>query len=119
MKGTEGDTGDNLATLISLGSGTGGGNRFDIRLDGQNLRLEVQAGGYTTSSDIVDGTWHHIAVVVPNATSIVSDVAYYIDGSYVGNFSNGQQINTALGAGGSMNLQWRPKAARGQIDRDL
>jgi len=88
---------DTLGTMISLGSGTGGGNRFDIRLDGGNLRLEVQAGGSTTGSALADDTWHHVAIVVPNATSTVNDVQYYIDGALVGNFSNGQNINTGNG----------------------
>ena len=97
MKAATGDKGDSNATMISLGSGTGGGNRFDIRLSGELLRLEVQSGGSTTTSDVVDGTWHHIAVVVPNASSTVSDVAYYIDGSYVGNFSDSRALATGVG----------------------
>ncbi|SHI42974.1 PEP-CTERM protein-sorting domain-containing protein [Rubritalea squalenifaciens DSM 18772] len=93
----EGDTGDTNATLISLGSGAGGGTRFDVRLDGENLRLEVQSGGSTTASDIVDGSWHHVAIVVNNSTSTVNDVDYYIDGSFVGSFANAQSINTGTG----------------------
>ncbi|MCO6044661.1 LamG domain-containing protein [Aeoliella sp. ICT_H6.2] len=84
-------------TMLSLGSGTGGGNRFDIRLAGENLRLEVQSGGFTTTSAVGDGEWHHVAVVVPNATSTVDDVEYYIDGAYVGTFSNGQNVDTGIG----------------------
>lgn len=88
---------DTLGTMISLGSGTGGGNRFDIRLDGGNLRLEVQAGGSTTGSNLADNTWHHVAIVVSNATSTVNDVQYYIDGALVGSFSNAQNIDTGAG----------------------
>jgi hypothetical protein len=88
---------DALGTMISLGSGTGGGNRFDIRLDNGNLRLEVQAGGSTTGSALADDTWHHVAIVVPGATSTVNDVQYYIDGALVGTFSNAQNIDTGVG----------------------
>jgi hypothetical protein len=97
MKAVSGDTGDANPTMISLGSGTGGGNRFDIRLTGDALRLEVQAGGYTTSSIIADGTWHHVAVVVPVDPATVSNAEYYIDGSYVGNFSSGTALATGVG----------------------
>ena len=97
MKAVSGDKGDSNATMISLGSGTGGGNRFDIRLNGDALRLEVQSGGTTTTSNIADGTWHHIAIVVPNASSTVADTAYYIDGSYVGNFSDSTALATGVG----------------------
>lgn len=88
---------DANATLVSLGSGTGGGNRFDIRLLGGDLRLEVQAGGSTTGSALADDQWHHVAVVVPNATSTVNDVAYYVDGALVGTFANAQNIDTGAG----------------------
>lgn len=97
MKAASGDTGDSLATMISLGSTTVGGARFDIRLDGENLRLEVQAGGSTSGSDVVDGGWHHIAVVVPNVVSTVNNVTYWIDGTQAGTFVNAQSINTGDG----------------------
>ena len=98
MKTTAGDVGDVYPTMISLGSGVGGGDRFDIRLDGDALRLEVQGGGSTTTStNLVDGVWHHVAVVVPSDGATVSSVLYYIDGLYVANFDNGQNVNTGTG----------------------
>ncbi len=97
MKANSGDFGDDAATLISLGGGTDGGSRFDVAINGNNLRLEVQSGGSTSGSVVADGSWHHIAVVVPNATSTVNDVNYYIDGTLAGTFSNAQSINTGTG----------------------
>ncbi|QDU58702.1 LamG domain-containing protein [Aeoliella mucimassa] len=97
MKGTAGDHGDSFSTLISLGAGTGAGERFDVRLDGDALRLEVQSGGFTTSSIVADDQWHHIAVVVPIDEATVSDVQYYIDGLYVDNFNHTRAIATAEG----------------------
>lgn len=114
---------DSLPTMISLGAGTTNGARFDIRLqtgpgttavtppgpDGL-LRLEVQ-GGFVecTAADFTDaglgftslrdGNWHHIAVVVPHATSTVHDALFYIDGVPVSHTTQGanQAINTATG----------------------
>jgi len=98
MKATAGDHGDIYSTMISMGAGIGAGQRFDIRLDGDKLRLEVQGGGTTTTTtNITDGTWHHVAVVVPVDGAKVSDVLYYVDGTYIGNFASGTAINTGTG----------------------
>lgn len=97
MKATSGDKGDSNATMISLGSGGGAGNRFDIRLATDALRFEIQSAGYTTTSIVADSTWHHIVVVIPNASSTVSDAMYYIDGSYVGNFVSSTALVTGVG----------------------
>lgn len=95
---TAGDVGDSNATMVSLGSGTGTGNRFDIRLTGNALRLELQGGGSTTSTIVADGTWHHIAVVVPNAATTLGQALLYFDGTEVsGAFSGSTAINTGSG----------------------
>ncbi len=97
MRATTGDKGDSEATMISLGSGNGTGNRFDIRLNGNNLRLELQGGGFTTSSAVADGNWNHVALVVPNSASTLGDVRYYINGSLVGNMTGTTAIATGDG----------------------
>lgn len=96
-KATAGDIGDTNATMISLGSGTGTGNRFDVRLNGDNLRLELQGGGANTNTVVANGEWNHIAIVVPSATSTLGDVQYYFNGSLVGNFSGSTAIATGTG----------------------
>jgi hypothetical protein len=88
---------DPYPTMISLGAEEGNFKRFDIRLNGGNLRVEIQGSGFTTSSALADDTWHHIAVVVPDDDSTLADVKYYIDGAYVGNISGGASIETAVG----------------------
>lgn len=65
-------------TMISLGSGTGTGNRFDIRLNGTNLRLEVQGGGVSTAVNLGSGDWYHVAVVVPSDPATVDSTQYYV-----------------------------------------
>lgn len=96
VKATAGDKGDANSTMISLGSGTGAGHRFDVRLTGDNLRLEVQAGGTTTATPIADGTWHHLAVVVPSDGATVATTTYYLDGNLIGAFGGS---GTALATG--------------------
>lgn len=93
-----GDVGDANPTMISLGSGTGTGNRFDIRLTGNALRLELQGGGSTTTAVVADGDWHHIAVVVPNSASTLAQALLYFDGTLVsGAFSGTTAIATGTG----------------------
>lgn len=120
MRATTAQT-DSLATMVSLGNGLTNGARFDIRLntgtgtsavtppgaDGY-LRLEVQGGfvecnaaDFTTAglSNLRDGIWHHIAVVIPDAVATVHSAQFYIDGTLVTHSSQGanQAINTAAG----------------------
>lgn len=80
MKATAGDHGDVNSTLISLGDTSANGTRFDIRVTGNKLRFEVGGGGTTTGATIADGSWHHIAIVVPTVGATVSASQYSIDG---------------------------------------
>lgn len=91
------DQSDTTPTMISFRSPSGTANfqRFDIRLDAGRLRVELQGGGFTTTSNLNDDLWHHVAVVVPLAESTLGDVRYYIDGQLIGNLSGTQAINTA------------------------
>lgn len=89
---------DANATMISLGSGTGNGNRFDIRLSNGALRLELQGAGVTTSALLNDNMWHHVAVVVPGATATLADALLYVDGTPVENTSTSTlAVNTGTG----------------------
>jgi arylsulfatase A-like enzyme len=96
MKATADDKGDNNASLVTLGEADGDGSRFDIRLSGNNLRLEIHSTGYATSTQVADGTWHHISVVVPFDGATLSNCQYYVDGTYVGTFGTSEvEIDTA------------------------
>jgi hypothetical protein len=70
------------STMISLGSGTGAGNRFDVRITGGNLRLEVQSGGTTTSTAVGDGNWYHVTVAVEDPATVASSQYYVHDSSF-------------------------------------
>jgi len=88
---------DPQPTMISFRVATGTANfqRFDVRLDAGKLRLELQGGGFTTSSALHDDKWHHVAVVVPLAVATLGDVKYYIDGAFIGTMTGTFAINTA------------------------
>ncbi len=97
MKATAGDHGDQWSTMISLGSNFGAGHRFDIRLDGDSLRLEVQSGGTSSGTVVADGTWHHIALVAVDPATVAS-CEYYVDGVPYGAFGgSGTALDTQLG----------------------
>jgi hypothetical protein len=68
---------DTNPTMISLGSGTGAGNRFDIRMTGGALRLEVQSGGTTTTTTVGDGNWYHVTVSLDDPATVAT-VNYYV-----------------------------------------
>ena len=65
-------------TMISLGSGASAGNRFDIRMLGGDLRLEVQSGGSTTAVNVGDGNWFNVTVVCPFDGATVNDCEYFV-----------------------------------------
>lgn len=71
-------------------------SRFDIKSsDNQNFRVEIQGTGQTTATSINDGSWHHVAVVVPNEASAFDEMIFYIDGAEVDNASGSSlPINT-------------------------
>ncbi len=97
MKATAGDHGDEYSTMISLGSGAGNGDRFDIRMDGDDLRLEVQGGYAIASYAVADGTWHHVAVVATDPATVAS-CEYYIDGVPQGAFGGSTlDLDTKIG----------------------
>ncbi|WP_372846930.1 LamG-like jellyroll fold domain-containing protein, partial [Pontiella sp.] len=94
MKATADDNGDSSASMVTLGYSNGAGSRFDIRMTGNNLRLEIHNSGFGTSTPVADGTWHHIAVVVPFDNATLGDCQYYVDGAYVGHFEGSGEIAT-------------------------
>lgn len=70
----------NTETLI-LSWGVGENEqKWDMRLNGGRLRIEYQGGGSNGTNLINDGTWHHVAVVVPSDGASMNDVELYVDG---------------------------------------
>jgi len=81
------------------------GQRFTFRLNGsagapavQELRLEVQGGNIVGTTNVADGTWHHVAAVIPDGATNVNQTLLYVDGN-LETISAGtaQALNTAGG----------------------
>ncbi len=89
-------------TMVGLGDEGGNFRRFDARISGGNLRLELQGTGSTTSVNVSDGAWYFVGIVVPLATSTIGDTLYYVhnaDGSLkaTGNFGGTAGLITGDG----------------------
>jgi len=91
--------GSNLV-IVSWGRpGTGGGQWFNEITAGGKLRAAVWGGSILGQTEIDDGTWHHVAVVVPDKENVkVEDILLYIDGEQEdATLSNGaRKIDTAV-----------------------
>jgi hypothetical protein len=95
-------TQDANPTMISLGSGTGAGNRFDVRMTGGSLRLEVQSGGVTTAAAVGDGNWYNVTIALGDPATVASSQYYVYDSSFnlVGSgLFTGSATAIATGAG--------------------
>jgi hypothetical protein len=58
-------------------------NKYHIRThDGpRTLRIETQGGQlYSTTTEVTDGNWHHLAVVLPAGSTMCHDHRLYVDG---------------------------------------
>jgi len=71
----------------------------DNRITGA-IRVEVNGGYIVGKSDVTDGNWHHVAAVLEESDSDVSDVKLYVDGVEESPYSAvlGEPVNTASGA---------------------
>ncbi|MBW2096549.1 MAG: hypothetical protein JRI80_16885, partial [Deltaproteobacteria bacterium] len=86
--------------IVSWGRpGTGGGQWFNEITAGGKLRAAVWGGSILGDTQIDDGTWHHVAVVVPDKENVkAEDILLYIDGEQEDTtLSNGARtIDTAV-----------------------
>lgn len=79
--------------------GTGGDQWFnEITAEGK-LRADVLGGSIMGATEIDDGAWHHVAIVLPDKDNVkVEDILLYVDGELEDTtLSNGARtINTAI-----------------------
>lgn len=90
---------ENNATFIGAGANNTS-ERFDIKINAAGeLRVEIQGTGINftdqTTTDFFDGNWHHLAVTLPENSSL-DNVALYLDGvaQTDNNGNNGNIVNT-------------------------
>jgi hypothetical protein len=75
-------------TVLSYGQDWGGhhdlNTRYNMQLANGNLRLDIGTNNTCVpeqASSLADGSWHHVAVVLPGAhVNRCADVLYYVDG---------------------------------------
>lgn len=68
------------------------GQRFTLNLIGGGLRCEISGAGLTTTTQVGDNQWHHVAVTFDN--SATPKYRLFIDGSLDTAFNLGVGINT-------------------------
>ena len=89
------------ATLIGAGSDPGTGTRFDIRMNGGDMRVEIAGNGFnfseTPAGIETDNQWHHVAVTLPEGGSF-ANVELFFDGVELndGGIVSGAAINTSV-----------------------
>jgi len=87
-------------TVLSYGQDWGGhhdiNTRYNMQLDSGSLKLNIGFSNTCVSENtasIADGSWHHVAVVLPGAhVNRCADVMYYVDGD---EFSSGSASSSA------------------------
>ncbi len=70
-------------TIFDWGDDASNGECWNLIVNSSgNLFLDVEGGFVLGSTDVDDGNWHHVAVVLPNVDSpTVNNIILYVDGS--------------------------------------
>ncbi len=94
-------------SIVSWGDSWAAGNlgkRFTLKIansaDGSGvLRAEIGGGYAFGTTEVTDGTWHHVAVTTGAGDSEMANVKFYIDGvpDAVAVFGNANPINSEAG----------------------
>lgn len=82
------------SVIVDMGANATG-QRFTLNILGGKLRIEVQGSGYTGTTNIMDSTWHHVAVTYDNSLA-TNKYSMYVDGNLEGTFDISTPVNTAL-----------------------
>ena len=88
-------------TIVSWGqAGYPWGGQWSVLVSGGKLKVNVGFGYVLGENPINDGQWHHVAVVLPELTSPVSqDIILYLDGELeILSAYNNVDIDTRTGA---------------------
>ena len=73
-------TTDSEGSLIRWGS-AGTGRLWELEIVGGTLNLDAGNARLESNTQINDGNWHHLAVVLPSSAERLGDVVLYVDGS--------------------------------------
>ncbi len=69
--------------ITSFGNSSTAGAAWNASLDASGrLHLDVGSGSVTGTTDLRDGIWHHVAIVLPDDGSPnTSEISLYLDGN--------------------------------------
>jgi hypothetical protein len=92
-----------------------GRKRLELQI---RMHLERRGGWRVASGQLPAAPATALTLTVPAARTEVR-LPNIVDRSEYETAADNEQIATALGAEGALELQWRPKVAEGQVDRSL
>ncbi|GAB1308871.1 hypothetical protein KH5_15540 [Urechidicola sp. KH5] len=71
--------------IFNSASFWGKGQFFNMSLNEGNLELALRPNLYahTKGLNLNDGTWHHLAIVLPKKDGTLNDIEFYIDGNII------------------------------------
>jgi len=104
----------------------GTGQYWEIKVrrvgTGELGRIKVSAygGSKCSSTQVIDGAWHHVVVTCPASAHIHDDVKIYIDGVEESSYTNGGSnvsINTV--ANYNVHIGYNPTNSHSQYDVDI
>ncbi|MFH1921663.1 MAG: hypothetical protein ABIP48_17500, partial [Planctomycetota bacterium] len=82
------------------------------------LRLERRGGWRVAEGVLPSAPAASLSITVPQSGTDVR-LGHVVDRQVYETEEADQRVETALGPGGAVSLQWRPKVAEGQVDRSL
>ena len=92
-----------------------GRHRLDVAV---RMRLERRGGWRVAQGVLPSAAASELAVTVPQSHTEVR-LGPVVDRKSYETKQAGQKIETALGPGGALGLEWRPKVAEGEVDHSL
>lgn len=104
--------------IVSWGEDTTG-NKYIVRVDSTNgnvLRVEVNGGYEYGSTNLADGNWHHIAVVLPSGSTNVTQHQLFVDGVEESVTNLSQTMNTSTTRNVQIGQDHSNRYFNGQID---
>lgn len=78
--------------IVSWGT-EGGGLKVEFRLDAGRLRVEHGNGNNRGDALINDGEWHHVTAQLPEGSTTIKEVLFFLDGEQLGIFQIGNGDN--------------------------
>lgn len=92
-------SGATQGVLVDWGSVSANGNRFTLNVQNGLLRVEIGGSGFSSTTNVADGAWHHVAVTYNNSNASGLKAKLYIDGALDASADFTVTINTLTTTG--------------------